>query len=220
MASGFSNQPRLLKGAFVDSNILSVPPLVVPFQFNPEKLTRRKGSRIESPPSRRGREETTPRGQGLGEAQSTYAGPETISMDLRLDATEALEAGDPIAGRFGVLPALSALELMITPRSETVFAGLLGLSKDFGFGERQTTPVIIFVWGRQRVYPVRLTDLNIEEVEYNSRLNPTRVTVGVSMQVIGGKNPFYLFTQTQRELLAAVNLRSAPDLAHSLVRFG
>jgi hypothetical protein len=101
-----------------------------------------------------------------------------------------------------------------------VFAGLLGLSKDFGFGERQTTPVIIFVWGRQRVYPVRLTDLNIEEVEYNSRLNPTRVTVGVSMQVIGGKNPFYLFTQTQRELLAAVNLRSAPDLAHSLVRFG
>jgi hypothetical protein len=220
VGSGLGNQPRLLKGAFVDSNILSAPPLIVPFQFNPEKVTRHKRSRIDTPPTRRGREETTPEGQSLGEGQNTYTGPETITMDLRLDATEALEAGDPIAGRFGVLPALSALELMITPRSETVFAGLLGLSKDFGFGDRQSTPVVIFVWGRQRVYPVRLTDLDIDEVEYNSVLNPTRVTVGVSMQVLGGKNPFYLFTQTQRELLAAVNLRSAPDLARSVIRLG
>ena len=95
-------------------------------------------------------------------------------MDIRLDAADAMEAGDPIAGEFGVLPALSVLEMMITPRSESFFGGLLGLSANFGFGDRQSTPVLIFVWGRQRLYAVRLTDLNIEEVEYHPNLNPTR----------------------------------------------
>lgn len=220
MASGLTHQPKLLKGAFVDSNLLAFPPLIVPFQFNPERLTRRKSANIQSPRSRRGTEERTPESESLGQAQSTSTSPETITMDIRLDATDDLETGNPIAGEFGVLPALSALEMMITPRSESFFGGLLGLSANFGFGDRTSTPVLIFVWGRQRIYPVRLTDLNIQEVEYNPNLNPTRVTVGVSMQVIGGNNPFYLFTQAQRELLAGLNLLNAPDLARAVVNIG
>ncbi|MBN1203491.1 MAG: hypothetical protein JXB05_01020 [Myxococcaceae bacterium] len=219
MASGFSNQPKMLKGAFVDSNLLAFPPLIVPFQFNPERLSRRKAANIQTPRSRRGTEERTPESQSLGEAQSTFTHPETISMDIRLDATDALEKGDAIAGEFGVLPALSALEMMITPRSESFFGGLLGLSANFGFGDRTSTPVLIFVWGRQRIYPVRLTELNIQEVEYNPNLNPTRVIASVNLQVIGSNNPFYLFTQAQREILAALNLLNAPDLAHSVVNF-
>lgn len=219
MTTGLSNQPKLLKGAFVDSNLLAFPPLIVPFQFNPEKLSRRKTANIQTPRSRRGTEERTPEDQGLGEAQTTTTSPETLSMDIRLDATDALEKGDPIAGEFGVLPALSALEMMITPRSESFFGGLLGLSANFGFGDRTSTPVLIFVWGRQRIYPVRLTSLDIQEIEYNPNLNPTRVTVATSLQVIGGNNPFYLFTQAQREILAGLNLLNAPDLAHSIINF-
>lgn len=219
MTTGLSNQPKLLKGAFVDSNLLAFPPLIVPFQFNPEKLSRRKTANIQTPRSRRGTEERTPEDQSLGEAQSTFTNPETISMDIRLDATDALEKGDLIAGEFGVLPALSALEMMITPRSESFFGGLLGLSANFGFGDRTSTPVLIFVWGRQRIYPVRLTSLDIQEIEYNPNLNPTRVTVATSLQVIGGNNPFYLFTQAQREILAGLNLLNAPDLAHSIINF-
>jgi hypothetical protein len=215
--NGLSNQPRLLKGAFVDSNVLAFPPLIVPFQFNPVELRRRRTTRIETPPSRRGREEATSKDAGLGEAQSTRTPPETIVMDLRLDATDALADGDPVAGQFGVLPALSALEMMITPRSESLFGGRLGLAADFGFGERTSTPVVIFVWGRQRLYPVRLTELDIREIEYTANLNPTRAVVSVSMQVISGANPFFVATQAQRELLAALNLRSAPDLARSIV---
>ncbi len=220
MPNGFSNQPKLLKGAFVDSNLLAFPPLIVPFQFNPERMTRRKSTNIRTPRSRRGQEEQTPSSEALGQAQTVRTSPETISFDLRLDATDALDGGDPIAGEFGVLPALSALEMMITPRSESFFGGLLGLSADFGFGDRRSTPVLIFVWGRQRIYPIRLTDLNIQEIEYNPNLNPTRVTAAVSIQVIAGDNPFYLFTQAQRELLAALNLANAPDLARSIVNIG
>lgn len=220
MANGFSNQPKVLKGAFADSNLLAFPPLIVPFQFNPETITRRKGISVTTPPSRRGREEETPESESLGEAQTVHTNPETLSLDIRLDATDALESGDPIAGEFGVLPALSALEMMVTPRSESVFAGLLGLSADFGFGDRQSPPVVIFIWGRQRINAVRITDLNIQETEYNPNLNPIRVTVGVSIQVIGGRNPFNIFTQAQRELLAALNLANAPDLAKSIINIG
>lgn len=220
MASGLTHQPKLLKGAFVDSNLLALPPLIVPFQFNPERLTRRKSANIQTPRSRRGTEECSPADESLGQAQTTLTSPETITMDIRLDATDGLESGDPIAGEFGVLPALSALEMMITPRSESLFGGLLGLSADFGFGDRTSTPVLIFVWGRQRINAVRLTELTIQEVEYNPNLNPTRVTVGVSLQVIGGKNPFHLFTQAQREVLAGLNLLNAPDMARAVVNIG
>lgn len=220
MAGGYSNQPKLLKGAFVDSNLLAFPPLTVAFQFNPDRITRRRNARIQRPRSRRGREEDLPEEESLGEAQTTLTEPETITMDIRLDATDAMEAGDPIAGEFGVLPALSALETMITPRSESFFGGLLGLSAEFGFGDRQSTPVLIFVWGRQRLYPVRLTDLNLEEVEYLPNLNPTRVIAGVSLEVIGGNNVFYRFTQAQRELLAGLNLVNARDLTRTLVNIG
>ena len=109
---------------------------------------------------------------------------------------------------------------LITPRAESLFGGVLGLSANFGFGDRQSTPVLIFVWGRQRIYPVRLTDVNIQEVEFNPNLNPTRVIAGISMQVLSGSNPFFIFTQAQRELLAATNLIAAPDLARSVFNLG
>lgn len=212
MTGGLSNQPQLLKGAFVDADPAADPQLTVSFQFNPVTLTRRKSVRIPAPPSRRGREESTPEDQSL-EVQITVTEPETISMDIRLDATDALEQDDPVAAEFGVLPALSALELMITPRPETPLGGF---SSDFGFGQRLVTPVMIFVWGRQRLIPVRLTQMNIEEVEYNANLSPSRAIVGVTLRVLGGGNQFQRHTLAQRTQMAALNARSTPD-ARSII---
>ncbi len=36
---GFTNKPKILRGAFVEYG-LSIPPLFVVFKFNPEQLTR------------------------------------------------------------------------------------------------------------------------------------------------------------------------------------
>jgi hypothetical protein len=220
MATGLSNQPRLLKGAFVDSDLIAAPPLIVPFQFNPETITRWRSSEVQTPPSRRGRQDFAMEPERLDEVQTTFTSPESISLDIRLDATDAMEKGDPVAGELGVLPALSTLELMITPRSETVLGGILGLSIEFGFGDRKKTPALLFVWGRQRVYLVRLTALEIQEVEYNPQLNPTRAVVGVDLEVITGGNPFHIYTQLQREIHAGLNLRNAPDVARSIVKIG
>jgi hypothetical protein len=218
MPTGPANQPRLLKGALVDSNIVALPPLVVPFQFNPESIARRRVTEVQTPPTRRGLDESIAASEPLEELQSTVTAPETISMDIRLDATDALERGDPVAGELGVLPVLSTLELMSTPRSETVLGGLLGLSVEFGFGDRRATPALLFVWGRQRVYLVRLTGLDIQEVEYNPQLNPTRAIVGVTLEVISGANPFHTYTQTLRELHATINARNAPGASRSIVK--
>src|SRR3954466_1546976 len=41
MSDGFPNKPRILRGAFVEFG-LSLPPLVVVFQFNPLQLIRNR----------------------------------------------------------------------------------------------------------------------------------------------------------------------------------
>ena len=217
---GLSNQPRLVKGALVDVEVLSVPPLIVPFQFNPESIQRRLSASLRDPAARQGRDRHTPLGQSLGEGQNTLAQPETISLDIRLDATDALEAGSTQAARLGVLPAMSALEMMITPRSQSMFGGVLGMSASFGFGDRDATPVLVFVWGRHRVYPVRLTELSINETEYSPDLSPIRVIATVSMQVLGGPNAFNAFTVGQREVLAGLNLGAAASRARTIINLG
>src|SRR5262249_26475086 len=172
MPSGLTNQPKLSRGALVDIDAQIVPPLLVQFQFNPETIQRRRSIALREPPPRQGHESEAPAGQTLGEAQATLVAAETIMMDIRLDATERLEQGDPTAQRLGVLPELSALELMGTPRPPSPFSAQLGLSADFGFSVQQATPVLVFVWGRFRIYAVRLTELAIQETEYSPTLSP------------------------------------------------
>lgn len=219
MPSGLSNQPRLLKGALVDLDATAFPPLIVAFQFNPETIQRRRTATIREPAARVGREHQAPPGQSLGEAQTTITQPETISLDIRLDATDGLETGDPVTIRYGVLPALSALEMMTTPRARTFLGGIVDLSGDFGFGGREATPVLAFVWGRHRVFPVRLTELSINETEYSPTLSPTRVVASVSMQVLEGANAYTSFTASQRAT-AVLSLSNAADLARSIVNLG
>ena len=48
MSGGFSNKPKILRGAFVEFG-LSIPPLFEVFQFNPEQLARNRSLTISSP---------------------------------------------------------------------------------------------------------------------------------------------------------------------------
>ena len=50
MPGGFRNQPKVLRGAFVEYG-LSVPPLIVLFQFNPLELSRRRSQGFSVPAS-------------------------------------------------------------------------------------------------------------------------------------------------------------------------
>src|SRR5256885_7125933 len=121
MPGGLRNQPKVLRGAFVEYG-LSFPPLIVLFQFNPLQLSRRRSQSFSVPASAQGRGEgLTLRDfhQGfedltkLRDAQQVTVQPESLSFEIRLDATDKLNEGDPITEQLGIAPQLATLELMV-----------------------------------------------------------------------------------------------------------
>jgi hypothetical protein len=96
-------------------------------------------------------------------APSSTAPQETIVFTLALDATDALELRDAQAAATGVYPVLSALELLMSPAAN-------------GAGT-----ATLFVWGENRIVPVRVTALRIVERLFNPNLSPIQVSVEVTL---------------------------------------
>jgi hypothetical protein len=44
---------------------------------------------------------------------------------------------------------------------------------------------VLFVWGRKRVIPVRITAMTINETDFNTQLNPVRAEIEVTLEVQG-----------------------------------
>jgi hypothetical protein len=240
MPDGFPNRPRILRGAFIEYG-LSLPPLFVVFQFNPEQLSRRRSQFFSVPGSAQtaAREAATQEGRDfqyltlrdlhqryedleeVREAQQVQVQEESINFELRLDATDDLAQGDPIAGEFGIGPRLATLELMVHPKSESLLGGLvdglLGAAGGFSFTGSQKPPMVLFVWGRTRVVPVNINSLSISETEFNTVLAPVRATASVSLTVIEGKSPFYLFSRGAKEVQSLLNLANITEIADVVV---
>ena len=223
--------PRVMRGAFVEYG-LSFPPLVVPFQFNPVQLQRSRSLSFRAPndvmvcatpgededAERRIERETDLREWHRGfddltelrDAQIVSVSEESVSFELLLDASDDLETGNVIAANFGIGPRLAVLEQMTLPKDEgllgAVVGNLLGASAGHRFTGTSRPPLILFVWGVQRVVPVNITGLNITETEFDTSLNPTRASVAVTLTVIAGNDGFSLYTQAVREVMATLNL--------------
>lgn len=109
---------------------------------------------------------------------------ETIKADVEIDATDQLEASDPVAMSLGIAPQLSALELLVYPSSEVLIADEV-LS---ALGTIEILPMesalTVFAWNRNRVTPVRITDLEITEEAFDPQLNPIRARVSIGMRVL------------------------------------
>lgn len=242
-----TNAPKIVRGAFIEFDLV-LPPYFVVFQFNPVELTRSRS--ISYGPDIRNASATPPaesedpnmeksgdrrRANGLREFhlrnnslsyiqenQQVTIQPETISFELRLDATDKLEAGDPLAAQFGVLPQLATLELMVQPRNEGLFGAALGnllgsISDKFSFTKKDNPPLILFAWGAKRVLPVNITSMNIKETEFNTRLDPIRATVTVNLTVIEGGNLVHMYSKVAKEVSAAINYENVTDIANVVV---
>jgi len=242
-----SNAPRVLRGAFVEYGA-SVPPLTVVFQFNPVELERNRALSFASPketvvPVAEGREGGTRMAGTSGslrafhqetkdlidvrDGQKVTVQEETLSFEIRLDATDRMEEGDPVATRFGVLPQLSTLELLTQPKNE----GMLGRALDsrlaripglkrtrgFEFAESPNPPLVLFIWGARRVLPVNITSLAIRETEFSTLLDPVRATVRVGLSVIEGSNPAYRFSRVLGEAQSALSLAGAREITNLVI---
>ena len=170
----FPRAPRLLKGAIIGIDPFNPLASVIIFQYNPKSLSRQLQA------------QTAADRAGPEVLRLTGAPTETITIQsLEIDATDQLEQGDPIAATTGIYPQLSALEMLLYPKSAVVIANTALLLAGTIELVQPEMPLTLFIWGVQRIVPVRITGFTISEQEYDPSLNPIRAEIsGLSMQVL------------------------------------
>ncbi len=212
--SSFPGSPRLLKGALVGIDPLVPIPNVVAFQYNPDTMTRRLEPRAMTAEGDR------------GEAYRLTGAPkETITLTIEVDATDQLEEDNPLATAAGVYPTLAALEVLLYPKSATVIANdILSLIGTIEVIPVQA-PMTLFVWGPQRILPVRLTSMSITEEAHDPLLNPIRAKIELSLSVLSYQDlsvtdpayTLFLAHHVVKEVMAATNLfNSAQSIGSGL----
>jgi hypothetical protein len=174
--SSFPGSPRLLRGGLVQVDPESGSVLgTIALQFNPDTLTRTLQVQATG--------ETGDRSQAL---RLRGAAVETIRLEAEIDATDTLDDPDanPDAVRLGIHPQLAALEALVHPRADDLQAN----EALAGAGVLEVlpleAPLTLFVWSRQRVVPVRVTDLSVTEEAFDAALNPIRAKVSISLRVL------------------------------------
>jgi hypothetical protein len=204
--STFPQAANPVRGGFVlvDPEF-GTPVKTIPFQYNPDTLTR------------------TLQPQGIGgepgdrlEALRLKGPPhESLKFDAEFDAT-----AQPEKYPDGLYPVLSALELSICPTSAQLYAE----DRLAGQGKIEVAPVeaplMVLVLGRRRVVPVRISDLSVTEEMFDPALNPVRAKVSIGVRVLtvddlgyqhkGGL--LYMTYQQQKERFAGSVNHSVADL--------
>lgn len=250
MTNTLSNQPRVARGAFVEYTIGLPPPLVVRFQFNPVQLQRSRslsfsvpggaaappaGNAVQHNPAAQRNLGALPGGGlrklhqdkrytdlfALHKAQQVEVQEESINLEIRFDATDGIDKGDPIATEFGIAPQLAILEQMVYPRSETHLAETLKqastANKDFSYSMGDKPPLILFAWGERWSLPVNINNINITESEFNMALYPLRATVTVALTVIEGPNAAYKYSLNAREDLVTKGMSKVINVSDIVI---
>jgi hypothetical protein len=199
--SSFPGAPRLIKGAIVGVDLFNPLASIAVFQYNPDTVTRT----------------LQPQGAGEGGARAEamrLKGPpvETIKVDVEIDATDQLETGDSMATKLGIYPQLSALEMLVYPKSALVIANTVLLAVGTLEIMPPVGPFTLLILGLKRVLPVRVTDLTITEEAHDAALNPIRAKVSLGLRVLNYNdllitNPgYYVFLahQISKEVFATM----------------
>jgi hypothetical protein len=200
---------NVTKGFLVEY-ALSLPPLVLVFEFNPETLSRNRSVTITtgSTPATRGGYDFALPTETPRVAQGVSVEPESFDVDILLDATDKMNGGDMIATQFGIEPELDTLRSMVEPKSQGPggfqMLSSLGFGGSRAFQRSESVSVILFVWGTH-VLPVFLKGIAVQETAHMPSLVPYRATVKLSMQVIEGNNPFYKVEKIRQVIGAAMN---------------
>ena len=206
----FPNSPRLVKGGLVliDPGSSAVQ-RVITLQYNPDTLSRTLQTQSFS---------TGSEGGNRSEALRLKGPPiETIKLDAEIDATDQMELGDSQTAQTGIHPQLAALETIVYPSSDQLLANnALAQSGTLEIAPMQAL-LTLFVWSKNRILPVRITDLSVTEEAFDPSLNPIRAKVSLSMRVLsvddlgfdtnGGS--LFMIYQQQKEQLAKQNRSGA-----------
>jgi len=172
--TGTPTSPRLIRGgiALVDPSSAAVQRVIV-LQYNPDTLSR--SFQVQSV------------GEGADRSDALrLKGPpiETIKLDAEIDATDQLAQGDEPAASLGIHPQLAALETMIYPTSAQLSANnALAQAGTLEIAPMQA-PLALFIWSKNRILPVRVTDFSVTEEAFDPQLNPIRAKVSLGLRVL------------------------------------
>ena len=173
-----TSSPKLIKGGLVILAPGGGPVRrTIALQYNPDTLTR--SYQVQGIG-----------GDGGGERAQPFRlkGPaiETIKLDAEIDATDQLETPDSHANAvaFGIGPQLAALEALVNPS----VAELLNVASQSANGTLEIippeAPLVLFIWSKSRIVPVRVTELSITEEAFDPALNPLRAKVSLGLRVM------------------------------------
>ncbi len=204
--STFPGSPRLLKGGIVLIDpTTSVVQRVITLQYNPDTLSR--SLQVKGVSS----------GEGGDRSEALrLTGPpvETIRLEAEIDATDQLEFPDQnrTTAELGIHAHLAALETIIYPTTNQILANQRLAQQGTLEITPMETPLALFVWSKNRVMPVRLTDFSVTEEAFDPALNPIRAKVSLSLRVLSVNDldfdhkgaSIYLAYQQQKERLAAL----------------
>lgn len=169
----FPRSPRVLKGAVVALDPFNPVASVIVFQYNPETVSRSVTANMGS-------------SEGDRSDVQRLKGPpsETITMGVEIDATDQLETGEGRGRELGVYPQLSALEMILYPKSlHTIANTVLSLVGTLELVPPEA-PMTLLIWGIKRVVPVRLSGFTINEQAFDANLNPIRASVSLDLKVL------------------------------------
>jgi hypothetical protein len=246
MANGYSRSPKLLKGALIQFSaplLIPIPNLIV-FQYNPETLSRSLNP--WAPPEKD--DEGKIDDKILNKLAQPYDPQETFTLNLEVDATDALEnpGSHPVEFVSGVADRIAALEMLLYPPGDSAIGGLLNvsislsLSGGLSFGSaapdvvtRTEVPIVLFFWGPGRIVPVRLVSMTVDEQQFSPILYPRKAKVSLGMKVLDATafddrdqtaivkiaKACYKFTRAQKEALALANVANSVESIIGMLPF-
>jgi len=175
--SGYSNSPKVLKGGIVLIDAESGKVLrIISLQYNPEKMTRTM--QVQSAG-----------GEGGNRSEAMrFKGPaiETFNLEADIDAADQLEFPDQHRSTVenGIQPQVAVLESLVNPSSGQLLdrnamsqSGMLEIAP-------MEEPLALFVWGKNRIVPVRVTTFSVTEEAYDPALNPIVAKVTIGLRVL------------------------------------
>ena len=216
----FPNSPRVVKGGIVllDPDTGHVR-RIISLQYNSDTLSRTL------------QVQAVKEGAGQRAEPLRLIGPavESIRLEAEIDATDQLEFPDdnPNVVAHGIFPQLAALETLVYPASAALQANnALAAAGTLEIAPLEQ-PLSLFIWSRNRILPVRVTDFSITEEAFDPALNPIRAKVSLSLRVLsiddvgfahraGGLFMSYLQTKEQlaakapRGALGALGVEALP----------
>lgn len=165
----------LIKGALVVVSASGGARETINFQYNPAQLRRSlKPSSVGGEPG------------GHSEAVRFVGAPEeTFDLEIEIEALAQTPPASPqlIASK-GIYPQLYLLETLTYPSLSQVKQNTQLLSQGTLEITPYVAPLVLLVWGENRVAPVAIASYSVVEQAFDNELNPIRATVSLSTRVL------------------------------------